>query len=116
MEVDFNSIDKLVRRVFTRVPQAPNSIQIEIVNDNNQHAVFKTLGLLLTHGIEHLYGENVQFEFIDIDRVKQYMASVGWNAVINPKSQKDYPRALPYMLRIPCNEIYFNVIFEPFIQ
>ena len=113
MEVDFNTIDKLVRRVFTRKPQAPNSIQIEIVNADNVHSVFKTLGLLLTHGIEHVYGENVQFEFIDIELMKEYIASVGWKVIINPKSQQDHPRALPHMLRIPCGNIYFNVIFEP---
>ena len=114
--VDFGAIDKLVRRVFTKIPQAPNSIQIEIVNGastDDNHAVFKTLGLLLTHGVEHIYGENVQFEFINIDLMKQYIQSVGWRAIINPKSQKDHPRALPWLLRIPCGNIYYSVIFEP---
>ena len=113
-DVDFGAIDKLVRRVFTKIPQAPNSIQIEIINGGtDSHAVFKTLGLLLTHGIEHVYGEDVQFEFINIDLMKKYIASVGWRAIINPKSEKEHPRALPWMLRIPCGNIYFSVVFEP---
>jgi hypothetical protein len=109
---DLSSIDELVNKVFTYQPQAPSSIQLEIINGKNSHDIFKTLGLLLTHGIQYMYGENLQFDNIDIPRIQKYIASVGWKAIINPNSVDDHQNALPYMLRIPCGKVYFNVIFE----
>ena len=108
--IDLNNIDELVYRVFTVQPQPPSSIQLEIINGKNSHDIFKTLGLLLTHGIQYIYGE--QYNDIDIPRIQKYIASVGWNVIINPGAVEDYPHALPFMLKIPCGKVYFNVIFE----
>jgi hypothetical protein len=107
--VDCRDLDDLVKRVFGSTPLPPHSIQLEITNATDIHAVFKTLGQLLTHGLVYMYGENVNLQDIDVAKVQQYLASVGWKAVLNPVDPKQYPRALPYQLVISG----IRVIFEP---
>ena len=112
----------LVEKVFTPRPQPPHSLQLEIVNGHDQYAIFRTLGQLLTHGIVHLYGPEVgDLSHLDVPRLQQYMASVGWTCILNPSATRTYhPQALPWILRIPVgdhsdarNRTYVNVVFEP---
>jgi hypothetical protein len=102
-------LDELVSRVFGSTPLPPHSIQLEITNATDNHAVFQTLGQLLTHGLVYMYGENINLQDIDIVKVQQYLASVGWKAVLNPTDPNKHPRALPYQLVIGD----IRVIFEP---
>lgn len=113
MEIVCSSVDELVSRVFTPIPSPPHSIQLEILNAQNSHDIFRTLGQLLTYGVVFLYGNNVCLNDIDTHRLQQYMASVGWKIILDPKSSTDHPRALPYLLCIPNGDLYVNVIFEP---
>jgi hypothetical protein len=109
-------VDELVRRVFTPMPQPPHSIQLELLNaasTTTSHAIFQTLGQLLTHGIVYLYGTNVNIEDVNIKRLQQYLASVGWRAIVNPSSAYQYPKALPYLLYITLQNKSIKVAFEP---
>ena len=107
----FESWDDLVSTLFSREPQPPRSIQLEFTNDADSHAIFQTLGRLLTHGIVYLYGHDSDRNEIDVHKIQQYMASIGWHVVINPTHPSDYPRALPWSLTLPTYQV--QVIFEP---
>lgn len=106
-------LDHLVQLVFGQEPLPPRSIQLEIDNADSPHDVFQTLGQLLTHGIVYLYGQTAS-KHPDMDKLQQYLASVGWRAIVNPSSCKNYPRALPYLLSIPSNNSFIRVAFEPY--
>jgi hypothetical protein len=115
MEIDCNDLNDMIEKIFTPTPNPPHSIQLEITNASDSHAVFKTLGQLLTHGIVYLYGNDYKTTALDIDRLQQCMASIGWKFVLNPISPEQHPRALPYQLVIPIGMDNVRVIFEPLV-
>jgi len=108
-------LDQLIQTVFGQGPLPPHAIQLEL---DSSHAtprdVFRTLGQLLTHGIVFLYGEEAAG--LDVTILQQYMASVGWRAIVNPRCHADHPQALPYVLVIPTGTpgSTIRVAFEPY--
>ena len=110
--MDTGDLDRLVQLVFGQDPRPPHSIQLEIDNAKDPHDIFRTLGQLLTHGILFLYGEDTSR--VDMEKLQQYLASVGWKAVVNPSSSDHHPQALPYVLVIPMHHHFVRVAFEPY--
>lgn len=114
MEIECDDLNDMIEKIFTPIPSPPQSIQLEITNASDSHAVFKTLGQILTHGIVYLYGDDrLNQTKLDIDKLQQYMASIGWKCVLDPISPENHPRALPYQLVIPTGVDRVRVIFEP---
>lgn len=112
-EQQFEGVEDLVEELFSQPPKPPASIQLEILNtSSNTHDVFRTLGQILTHGLVYLYGPDPSFEQIDLSLVQQYMHSIGWHPVVNPKNPKAHPRALPYQLVISN----WRIVFEPYVH
>lgn len=114
MEFESDDLNDMIEKIFTPIPSPPHSIQLEITNASDSHALFKTLGQILTHGIVYLYGnEYLDTKNLNIDKLQQYMASIGWKCVLDPISPEKHPRALPYQLVIPTGVDRVRVIFEP---
>ena len=121
--MDTGDLDRLVQLVFGQDPRPPHSIQLEIDNakdpttgrvptSSDSHDIFRTLGQLLTHGVLFLYGEETSH--VDVEKLQQYLASVGWKAIMNPSSPENHPQALPYVLAIPMHDHFVRVAFEPY--
>lgn len=121
------SIIEQIPEIFSRPPALPHSYQLQLASDipsyeTLEHVVFQTLGELLTHGILFLYGNQYHLSDSDIQLLTDYLASFGFSAVFQfqPFEHPErIPRALPYILKIPCNvdkTTYCHVIFYPLLK
>lgn len=115
-------LEQLVPCIFCAQPGPPHSLQLEILEGQASHDVFRALGQLLTHGIVHLYGspstwpDDVVWEPTSpaVLHLQRCLAAIGWRAVLNPSSAAEHPQALPWLLRIPMGPTaYLRVGFEP---
>lgn len=128
-QVMCDDISDLVYQVCSVPPQEPNSLRLPV--DGDAHEAFRLLGQFLTHAIVYLYGEQVNIEKLsqtDVKLLQLYLASFGWQAVINPNLSQPIPQALPYVLKIPIpNHIPMpgqaydykpsvHVVFKPYTQ
>jgi hypothetical protein len=156
-----NNILDVVDQIFSQKPPPPPcSVVLEInggteheVNKegskntgtlpHDQHAIFRTLGVFLTHGIQKLLNEK-EIEFnddgepipmditsltpLDIETLQQYLNAVGWTAIIKDHNGvfllgKEHtlksPNVLPFILNIPIHtkqkdKQYISIWFEPY--
>lgn len=104
-------IDELIPLVF-KTP-APEPFQYDLMIDHDtqsepltEHDIFQALGQILTHGLEFLFGADVDLATLDerqIQHVQQCMAGLGYKILINPNAQEQaLPRVIPYFLKLPC--------------
>ncbi len=117
--------------ILSEPPTAPYTNKLELSpSDLDQgetlgHAIFRVLGLILTHGIAHLKGPQTVWEDLgpeEIDLIQRYLYSFGWQAHINtaptyPLDPKNVPNAImPYYLTIRASRIknkYVHIFFSP---
>ena len=121
--IECKDVLEMVEQVFSQDPKLPNTFQIDLETDSGmdeKHQVFRTLGQFLTHGMVFLYGDDVNVGDLtdnQIKKLKDYMLSLGWKAIINPPLSPDnYPLSLPWKLSIPISasqQVFAHVIFEP---
>ena len=99
---DFNDF---VSQVFSKDPQEPNSIQLEIDIENpNTDVLFSFLLEFALSGIKILYGEDIQWWTLDeeqINTLNNYIQSIGFNMVITTVPDGDNNQ-----IRIHFDHIY----------
>ena len=117
--VNCDSLPDLIDSIFSAPPPDPHRYELKIDGAQSAHDIFRSLGLILTHGMVYLWGENIRVGTLTADQIQtmqEYLHAFGWKAVINPTGPQDHPEALPHMLSLPNNDpgTFVNVVFEPF--
>lgn len=116
--INCDDILDIIPIVFSQPPKPPHSFRFD-TDYSSVHDLFRVLGLFLTHGISYLFGEDQNIASLSSSNIltlQQYLNSIGWQAVINPKKDMKYTNALPFMLKIPIPQTtdFVIIIFEPY--
>lgn len=119
LNIECDNVAQVVEKVFSDPPPPPHSYQLSLDGAQTQHDIFRALGQLLTHGVAYLYGNDVDVRSLNnnqLQNIQEYMHAFGWKVILNPDSPENYPKALPWLLRLPTPQgqttNYVNVIFE----
>lgn len=103
-----NNIYSIAYEIFMQEPQPPNSIQIEIMNNNNPAIIFEIASILFCECIELklprlLRNERNINDFIL--QLKQYFQSFGMD--FNYQHLTDYPGSFNNSLSFQLGKTYF---------
>jgi len=119
MDAQINELDNVqafVEKFFSAAPGEPHSHQLQVSGLETQHDIFQLLGVILTHGIQYLYGPSLdwfRWTAADTHKIGEYFHCLGWEVHINPETPPN--GCLPFLLSIPTNvgEVQTNIIFSP---
>ena len=103
--VECQDIDGLVKQLFGKPPGPACSIILDFDNsvaeDDPRKAIFRTLGQILTRGLLFKHGHDMQLQNLtpsEIQEMKDYMRSVGFDVLINDEIYSKGPQVLPNQL------------------
>ena len=103
--VDCRDIDGLVKELFGKPPGPACSIILDFDNtaadEDPRRAIFRTLGQILTRGLLLKHGHEMQLQHLtptEIQEMKDYMRSVGFDVLMNEEIYSKGPQILPNRL------------------
>jgi hypothetical protein len=100
--VDCKDIDDLVTKLFSKPPGKPCSVVLDVQETTNveeyEKTIFRTLGQILTRGLLYKFGNDLALQELtatQIQDMKDYMRSVGFDVLMNEEIQEKAPGLLP---------------------
>jgi len=106
--INYDDIDSIVPAIFGGSNLTPVQLQLDGASD--EHDIFRALGQILTHGLEYLYGADVDVSTLSpqqIQYVQDCMGKIGYKVLINKEQSllEGNANVLPYFLVLPPTNI-----------
>ena len=86
-----DNIDEFALQLFSHPPKDPYTVVVDIeTNEERQEdnsVITEILSLVLVKGISILYGEDFTMKNDEIDKLRSYMWSLGWDFTVSLSSE-----------------------------
>lgn len=106
VEIQYDDIGSLVTAIFTN--NDSRRVQLQLDGASSEHDIFRALGQILTHGLEYLYGADIDLRTLSagqIQYIQDCLGKIGYRVLINQEQSllEGNVNVLPYFLVLPNN-------------